>query len=126
MKPDNSKIVLWVDDDERIRRFGKSLVSRFGYGFDSAENGDRALELLSERRYDLMITDVTMPPGMNGWELAERASRKYDNMDIAILTDSPPSDLEKRKNHCGVNHVLDKPVSMKKLKDLLNLVLYEK
>ena len=68
--------ILLVDDEELLLTMGQMVLSSFGYQVQSANSGERALELLrnTETRFDLMITDLVMP-GMSGRDLVEHARR---------------------------------------------------
>src|SRR6478736_1431768 len=66
--------ILLVEDDERVRTFAATVLSRFGYEVHSFAAPALALAALPELqpRPDLLVTDVVMP-GMNGRALSERA-----------------------------------------------------
>ncbi len=65
--------ILFVDDDEGLALLGSDLLTDIGYSVTSAFNGNAALSLFeqSERPFDLIITDETMP-GISGIELAQK------------------------------------------------------
>jgi len=70
--------VLFVEDEESLRRLGSRMLSAGGYTAILAASGKEALKLMEERGkpVDLLVTDVVMP-GMSGRELArELAKRK--------------------------------------------------
>ncbi|MEA2038039.1 MAG: response regulator, partial [Nanoarchaeota archaeon] len=89
------------------------------------ENGEKALEFLASKQYDLMITDIGMPH-MSGWQLAKQIKGKYESMKVAVVTgwgNNVPSE-QKREN--GVGYVLGKPIQMERLKGLIGEVLQMK
>ena len=66
--------ILVVEDQEAVRQVACSFLAEFGYVVVEAENGADALGKLREHLdIDLMFSDVVMPGGMNGFELAEAA-----------------------------------------------------
>lgn len=76
--------VLVVEDDARVRRVATTRLRDLGYRVLEADNGPGALEIVGQAdRIDLVFTDVVMPGGMNGLQLAQalRAARP----DIRIL-----------------------------------------
>ena len=79
--------VLLVEDDEGVRTLTESLLEECGYRVISAENGPEALAIL--KRGDaitLMLSDVVMPGGMSGVDLAVLASRLRPELPILLAT----------------------------------------
>jgi len=68
-----TQTILMVDDEDLLLTMGEMVLSSFGYRVITANNGQRALELLEENaaRVDLLITDLVMPK-MSGRELIEK------------------------------------------------------
>jgi PAS domain S-box-containing protein len=72
--PRGSETILVVEDDARVRRVTVARLRSLGYQVIEADNGVAAMALLHAHREVAMIfTDVVMPGGMNGDELAEAA-----------------------------------------------------
>lgn len=66
--------ILLVEDDELVRRYVEQQLRSLGYLVVSASAGKDALEILQNRKdIDLLFTDVIMPGGMSGRDLAEAA-----------------------------------------------------
>ena len=67
-------LVLVVEDDDLVRRHAADALAALGYSVLLAAHGAAAMALLQERAdIDLLFTDVVMPGGMNGRQLAEAA-----------------------------------------------------
>lgn len=68
-----TQTILMVDDEDLLLTMGQTILSAYGYNVLTANNGQKALEILSDRSkpIDLVITDMVMP-GMSGRELAEQ------------------------------------------------------
>ena len=75
--------ILIIDDEESLRLLYASELTRDGYQVESAANGDEALEMFSEGKYDLAIVDIEMP-GLNGLELLGRL-REIDPSTSLVL-----------------------------------------
>lgn len=66
--------ILMVEDEPLVREFAESALQSLGYNVLVAANGVQALQVLnSEEKIDLLFTDVVMPGGIGGPELAQRA-----------------------------------------------------
>ena len=71
-----SETVLVVEDDDLVRDYACRQLVTLGYRVIEAENGPEAMDRLSEfEGVDVLFTDVVMPGGMSGRELAEEATR---------------------------------------------------
>ena len=60
--------VLAIDDDPEIRAVVTEALQDEGYEASAAADGETALDLIAERRPDLVLLDLQMP-GMSGWQL---------------------------------------------------------
>ena len=75
--PTGSETILAVEDDVDVRLFVVAQLESLGYRVLAAENGIRARAILSgPERIDLLFTDVVMPGGMTGKQLADEAVRQ--------------------------------------------------
>jgi CheY-like chemotaxis protein len=72
--PDGSETVLVVEDDEMVRAFVETELKTLGYRVIATSNGPAALDVLRQPGdIHLLFTDVVMPGGMFGPELAKQA-----------------------------------------------------
>lgn len=66
--------ILLVEDDELVRHYAATLLQGLGYEVVIAQEGHQALKQLQEHpQVQLLFTDVVMPGGIGGRELADRA-----------------------------------------------------
>ncbi len=71
-----NETILVVEDDAFVRAHAIASLRSLGYRVVPATNGTEALaKLQNGETIDLLFTDIVMPGGMNGWELAARAQR---------------------------------------------------
>ena len=72
--PGGNETILLAEDEPALRALIRSVLTRLGYRVIEAPTGVRALELWEQNRDDirLLLTDMVMPDGMSGRELAER------------------------------------------------------
>ncbi len=108
--------ILLVEDDPLVRAHVAELVGSLGYTVVSAADGAAALRVLGERReIDLLFTDVVMPGGMNGRELAERARGLRPDLPV-LLTSGYTADALPDSVDCnGALPILKKPYRRDKL-----------
>jgi CheY-like chemotaxis protein len=80
--------VLLVEDEPSVRMAVRAIVSRAGYAVTEAVDGSNALQLWSTavRPFDLLITDIVMPNGMNGVELATELRSRNPRLKVIIST----------------------------------------
>jgi response regulator RpfG family c-di-GMP phosphodiesterase len=85
-----------------------------GYEVVAAESGGEALELLRAQRFDLLLTDQTMP-GLSGLELTEAVSRMHPDMPVVLLTGHTDVELAKDSIRRGASDFVTKPVNIREL-----------
>ena len=83
----SNKLILVVDDESDIRTILKAVLSQCGYSVTEACDGREALDILAEKKFDLMILDLLMP-GLTGKEVLERLrfKRRLREMRVILLT----------------------------------------
>jgi len=77
--------LLVADDEEPQRRALSGILERAGYEVATADTGQRALELLDGRTFDLLLTDQRMPV-LDGLELLDRARRLVPDLPVVLMT----------------------------------------
>jgi two-component system phosphate regulon response regulator OmpR len=70
--------ILVIDDDPEICAVLQSLLHREGFPVWTAEDGLSALDMIKKDKFDLLITDIGLPPPRDGLETVRRA-REYDS-----------------------------------------------
>jgi signal transduction histidine kinase/CheY-like chemotaxis protein len=119
--------ILLVEDQKEIRDHLFRLLSRSGYKVTSAEDGPTALGYLgTSGPFDLLFTDVTMPGGMNGFDLVREAAEIAPRMKVVLSSGFYADALEKTRAGEVVNsHILNKPYTMEELFKALDIVFDE-
>ena len=78
---DNGERVLVVEDQPSVRRLAKKVLTRLGYDVLEAGDAATALAMLADSTdVDLLLTDIVLPGGMSGVELAETAQAHYPDL----------------------------------------------
>ena len=87
LAPGQGETVLVVDDEELVRMLVVELLEESGYAVIEAGEGAGALKVLQgDRRVDLLITDVGLPGGMNGRQLADAARLARPDLKVLFVT----------------------------------------
>ncbi len=83
----SGEVVLVVDDEATVRMLVAEVLGDAGYKILEAPDGPAALKILqSDRKLDLLITDVGLPGGMNGRQVADAARVKRKDLKILFIT----------------------------------------
>jgi putative two-component system response regulator len=77
---------LIVDDQAPVRSLLNRLLTGRGHRCVDAANAEEALAVLGRHQFDLMLSDVHMPPGKSGLELIETARQRYPDMATIMVT----------------------------------------
>lgn len=108
-KAPRTRTVLVVEDEEDVRLFMIEVLQDLGYAAIAAENGPAALRLLDDgTAVDVVFSDVRMPDGMSGFEVAEEVRRRLPSVAI-VLTSGMASVYEAEEETSGGWSVLRKP-----------------
>jgi PAS domain S-box-containing protein len=79
--------IVVVEDDDDVCKFTADVLGNLGYRVLSARDGASALRLLeAERDVDLLFTDIGLPGGMNGRQLADEARRRMPSLRVLFTT----------------------------------------
>lgn len=123
--PTGTERVLVVEDDSDVRRFAANALRGLGYDVVEAAGGRAALSVLKhEDGVALLLTDVMMPGGLSGPDLAHRARRRRPELRVLFMSGYPdeavssagePAPLlakpfQKEELARAVRRVLDAPV----------------
>ena len=118
------KRILVVDDEKSILDLVEGILTQDGHRVDVASQGDEALDYVSEREYDLIITDIRMP-GIDGRECYRRVREMNRNLArtmVFITGDTVGVEtrqfLQRVSNTCLV-----KPFKMRELREAVEHVL---
>jgi PAS domain S-box-containing protein len=120
-----SETILAVEDEPGLRRLTRLLLERQGYRVLDAANGLEALRLWAEHRgkVDLLLTDIVMPEGLSGRELALQLQKERPNLRV-IFTSGYSADTAGRELSLQEGrNFLQKPFSRPQLLEIVRDVL---
>ncbi len=114
--------ILIVDDEERLRKALARSFSEDNYRTLSAATGEAAIDLLKNRRVDLVITDLVMP-GMDGMTLVRNMRNIAPEIKMVIITAYGSAESMQEAKELGVAHYLAKPFDLADLKSKVSDLL---
>jgi len=122
--PSGSERILFVDDEEVLVAIGQDMLQTLGYDIVAKTSSLEALNAfaLEPSRFDLVITDMTMP-NMTGVELSREIRRIRPDTPIIICTGFSELIDEKEAERLGIQRLLIKPLFLKNLAGVLREIL---
>jgi CheY-like chemotaxis protein len=123
-EPTTRQRVLVVDDVTDVTEMIALFLKHAGYEVTTANSAGSALELASDRCFDLIISDIGMPE-MNGYQLAEslRALTDYQTTPLIAVTGYTEYDDRGRSLSAGFDAHLTKPINPSQLLELVGKLI---
>lgn len=122
---EGSECILLVEDEIAVRNLCKRLLERLGYTVLEAESGVAATEVWKReyQRIELLLTDMVMPEGMTGHELATNLRKDKPDLPVILSTGYSPETLgEDSLMEAGI-HFLPKPYTPSLLAEAIRKAL---
>ena len=108
----NNLKILVVDDDLVTRLMLKKTLEKFECEIDTAEDGVKAVELLSSNYYDVVLTDLMMPGGIDGIGVLDAVKEKYTDTEVILITGFASVDTAVTAMKKGAADYLQKPINI--------------
>ncbi len=122
-RPARGEVILVVEDDDQVRRVSVRMLEALGYVPLEAPDAAAALATLEAREVDLLFTDVILPGGQNGRDVARVARERRPNLPV-LYTSGYPHDALVREGRLPPDVVLlAKPYSPEELEQTLGALL---
>ena len=86
--------LLLVEDDTGVAAIAMDLLKGMGLEVEAAETGAEALALLEKKTFDVMLSDIVMPGGMTGVELARACAERWPDMSIMLTSGYAGDDVD--------------------------------
>ena len=116
----HSRRVLAVDDEPKLRTMIGHILELDGHATTLASSGEQALALMEQNGpFDLVLSDISMGPGMNGWDLAERIRDRWPQTPVVLASGwGAQIDLVEARAR-GATAILAKPFRVRELRNLV-------
>ncbi|MBI5477047.1 MAG: response regulator [Ignavibacteriales bacterium] len=114
--------ILYADDEDQLRFLVKGQLSHEGFEVDTADDGDTALKMMKEKKYDIVLLDIRMPR-MNGLEVLKEMRKQKINTRTIMLTGVDDLSVALEAVKSGAIDYLTKPYELDNLmKSILRVV----
>ncbi len=122
-----TQTVLVVEDDADARSTLAAMVTELGYRVLEAENGRSALPILEqERPVNILLSDVIMPGGMSGVDLAKAAHKRRPDLKVLFVSGYDRMVIAQATKYDNSLRLLNKPFSLTDLGRELSALIQDR
>ena len=114
--------VLVVDDDVKILQLIEDVVVGQGYKVTRCETGERALEEINKKRFDLIFLDLVLP-NISGLEVLQEIKAKNGRTVVAVITGYGDYPIALEAMALGPMYFIRKPFQVTEILEVLNAVM---
>jgi PAS domain S-box-containing protein len=119
-----TETILIVDDEQQLAEIAESVLGEYGYKTICAYSGKEGLAIIEERDdIDMLFTDIVMPGGMNGPELADLARKRQPNLAVLTCSGFTADVLHDRAPDKAVYPLINKPYNNRELANAVRKTL---
>jgi PAS domain S-box-containing protein len=120
-RAEEGQTVLVVDDEPTVRMLVTEILEDLGYRAIEAADGASGLQVLqSDTRIDLLVTDVGLPGGMNGRQMADAARMVRPDLTVLFITGYAENAVVSHGHLDPGMHILTKPFGLEALASRIN------
>jgi CheY-like chemotaxis protein len=101
--------VLVVEDNPSLLRVATRQLQELGYHVLEADNALGALAVLEKERVNILFSDVVMPGGVNGFDLAHEAQTRWPELRVVLTSGFPDARLGNNERYQFSGRLLNKP-----------------
>lgn len=111
----NGESLLVVDDVEEQREIASLILKKLGYSVTSAPSGDKAVDYLKNNQADLIVLDMIMEPGMDGFDTYKKIIEFHPGQKAIIASGFSETGRVKETQKLGAGQYIKKPYSIEKI-----------
>jgi len=119
------EFVLVVDDEESVREPIVAMLEHLGFKTDSAISSEEALEMLTQKPYSFLLTDIRMP-GIDGLELIKRTKISYPEICVIAMTGYSREFNYVEVINAGATDFVNKPFVIEELEAKIKRAIIER
>jgi len=115
-----TKKMMIVDDEETLTYslYQSFILAQQNFEVVTAASGEEASEKLRSSKFDLVITDISMP-GMSGIELLTYIKKNYPETEVIIMTAYGSEEKREEAMKNGARYYIEKPFEIREFKQLV-------
>ncbi|WP_163338315.1 response regulator [Desulfopila sp. IMCC35008] len=125
LKRGNGQAILVVDDLNVQREIASSLLTYLGYIVQTAMNGEAAVDLLETKKFDLVLLDMIMEPGIDGLETFRRIITRQPDQKVILVSGYADVSRVKQMKELGLDSHIKKPYTLNSLAESVHMVLHQ-
>ncbi|MEQ8214904.1 MAG: response regulator, partial [Smithellaceae bacterium] len=107
--------ILVVDDVKEQRQLAMSMLEKLGYQVRAVAGGEAAIEYLKTEKADLIVLDMIMYPGIDGFETYRRIRKIHPRQKAIIVSGFTETDRVRKLQEIGAGEFVRKPYTMEKI-----------
>ena len=119
-----NKPILIVDDEPIVRESIRDWLRDAGYEVVTAETGEEALEIVSQRDFGVLVIDIRLP-GMTGIKVLEKVKAMKPQIKSVVITAYPTAEVAIEAKKLGTIDYLIKPVAPDDLEQSIRNAMLE-
>ena len=116
--------VLVAEDDMAVQSFVRRALEHRGHDVAAVDDGVQALETLTDKSFDLLITDIVMP-GLDGIGLALKVARDYPELPVLLMSGYSAERQRAHNLEELICRVVPKPFTLKEICEAVEQTLTE-
>lgn len=120
---EHSAKILIVDDDLVVIHLIDSMLKKADYPTDYCLNGEEALDRIKKEQYELVLLDVYLGPGMDGYEICKQIKELKPSLPVIMVTASQDEESLNKSFSSGAADYIRKPVSRLELLARVNNII---
>ncbi len=125
VKKTSSERIMIIEDDPEVRDIATIMLRQVGFEVIDGGDGSRAYQIAAKQNVpvDLLLTDIVLPNGNNGPDLARGLIEKWDGLKILLMSGYADKDFVKTEGGLDEFPILQKPFNRRQLTDKIHELL---
>lgn len=110
--------ILIIEDTKAVSDLLKLRIEKWGYKACVAETGQKALDIIKNEMFDLILLDIFLPDTV-AYDLIPKLKKEWSGMEIITMTGHSTKDIEEKIRNQGILYYMVKPVDFAELKSII-------